>query len=114
MVVQREENQQPYSEMARMRRNVQDFIEREEGDHRFSLFSNKNINVLLLDNFKVPTISAYEGLIDPKEHLDVLNENMDLARVSHLARCHYFVVNLIKNVKKWFKKFLHGFITSLQ
>ena len=97
-----------------MRRNVQNLIEREEGDQGLSPFSNEIINALMLENFKMPTILAYQGLINPKDHLDTFNDYIDLTQVSQAVRCHCFVVTLMKGAKKWFKKFLPQTITLWQ
>ncbi|PON54376.1 hypothetical protein PanWU01x14_196050 [Parasponia andersonii] len=35
----------------------------------------------LLDGFKMPTITPYEGKIDPCDHLDSFNDLMDLSQV---------------------------------
>ena len=84
---------------------MKNLIEREERGSNFSLSLNEIINAPLPYNFKMPDIPAYEGLIDPKDHLDAFNDYIDLSRVSSLARCRCFAVTLTKNAKKWLRKF---------
>ena len=38
-------------------------------------------------SFRMPTIMTYEGKIDPQDHLDAFNDQMDLLQVSSWARC---------------------------
>ena len=53
--------------------------------------------------FCMPTMTTYEGKIDPHDHLDAFNDQMDLLQVSSLAWCRCFVVILTAITKKWFR-----------
>ena len=47
------------------------------------------------------TMATYKGKIDPQDHLDAFNNQMDLIQVTTLARCKCFVVTLPGTTKKW-------------
>ena len=51
--------------------------------------------------FRMPTMAAYEGKIDPLDHLDAFNYQMDLLQVTLLTRCRCFAVTLSGTTKKW-------------
>ena len=57
---------------------------------------------LLPTDFRMPTMTPYEGKTDPQDHLDAFNDQMDLLQVSVRARCQCFAVTLIATSKKWF------------
>ena len=92
--------QQQDSKLVQIKRNVHNLIECEQGDQNLSSFSNEIINAPLPDNFKMLAIPSYEGLTDPKDHLDAFNDYIDMARISSLARSRCFVVTFLKNAKK--------------
>ena len=52
----------------------------------------------------MPQILSYEGKIDPCDHLDAFNIQMDLLQVNDLAKFHYSAVTLTQVAKKWFRK----------
>ena len=64
------------------------------------------------EGFKLPTIKAYEGKLDPKDHLDHFNVLMELHLVSDMAKCRVFAVVLTSGAKKWLKSMTLGSITS--
>ena len=62
--------------------------------------------------FGTPTMAAYEGKIDPLDHLDAFNDQMDLLQVTLLARCWCFTVTLFGTAKKWIRQIEPETITS--
>uniref|UniRef100_A0A803NXH6 Uncharacterized protein n=1 Tax=Cannabis sativa TaxID=3483 RepID=A0A803NXH6_CANSA len=50
--------------------------------------------VPLPPNFKEPQMTPYDGITDPKYHLDELKELMKMKKVSCKARCQCFVITL--------------------
>ena len=48
----------------------------------------------LLVGFSMPTMATYEGKMDPLDHLDAFNEQMDFLQVTTLARYKCFAVTL--------------------
>uniref|UniRef100_A0A803QD01 Retrotransposon gag domain-containing protein n=1 Tax=Cannabis sativa TaxID=3483 RepID=A0A803QD01_CANSA len=67
-------------------------------------FSRNIQSKQLPPNFKEPNILPYEGIADPKYHLDAFNEIMKMKRVTSKARCQCFVVTLRGTTYKWFKR----------
>ena len=65
-----------------------------------SPFSVEIQQALLSVGFRMPTMVAYEGNVDPIDHLDAFNDQMDLLQVTLLARCRCFVVTLSGTTKK--------------
>ena len=49
-------------------------------------------------------MTTYERKIDPQDHLDAFNNQMDLLQVSSWARCRCFAVTLKATAKKWFRQ----------
>ena len=66
----------------------------------------------LPEGFKLSTIKAYEGKLDPHDHLDHFNDLMELHMVSDLAKCRVVVVTLTNGANKWFRSMTPGSITS--
>ena len=58
--------------------------------------------------FRMPTMATYKGKTDPLDHLDAFNERMDLLQVTMLTRCRWFVVTLLRTVKKWIRQIEPG------
>lgn len=52
-----------------------------------SPFSIVVLHAPLSIGFKMPDIKAYNGNIDPQDHLFVFNDLMELHKVSSLAKC---------------------------
>ena len=52
----------------------------------------------------MPPIATYKGKIDPQDHLDTFNDQMDLLQVTSHARCKCFEVMLLGTTKKWIKQ----------
>ena len=57
-------------------------------------------------------MATYEGKIDPLDHLDAFNDQMDLLQVTLLARCRCFAVILSGTAKKWIRIIEPETITS--
>ena len=57
----------------------------------------------LLERFKLPTIKAYEGKLDPQDYLNHFNDLMELHLVLYNAKCRMFAVTFSSGVKKWFR-----------
>ena len=53
--------------------------------------------------FRMPTIAAYEGKVDPLDHLEAFNDQMDLLQVTLLAHSRCFAVTLSGTTKKWIR-----------
>ena len=49
-------------------------------------------------------MATYEGKIDPQDHLDAFNDQMDLLQVSSQACCKCFTVTLTVTAKKRFRQ----------
>ena len=69
-----------------------------------SPFSVEIQQALLPVGFRMPTMAMYEGKTDPLDHLDVLNDQMDLLQVTMLARCRCFAVRLSGQPRSGFAK----------
>ena len=54
--------------------------------------------------FRIPTMTAYEGKTYPKDHFDAFNDQMDPLQVTSYARCRCFTVMLSGTTKKWFRQ----------
>ena len=54
--------------------------------------------------FCMLTMTMYEGKTAPKDHLNALNDQMDLLQVSSRPRCQCFAVTLTTTAKKWFRQ----------
>ena len=81
------------------------------GYHSLS-FSQDIKDAPLPTGFKLPTMTPYEGKIDPQEHLDHFNDFMELHQVSDLMKCRCFAVTLTKGAKKWFRTLKLGSISA--
>ena len=68
--------------------------------------------VSLPAEFRMPTMTTYEGKTDPQDHLDAFNNQMDLLQVSSRARCRCFAVTLTATTKKWFRQIEPETVTS--
>ena len=69
-----------------------------------SPFSLKIQQAPLPTCFHMPTITKYEEKMDPQDHLDAFNDQMDLLQASSRARCRCFTVILTATAKKWFRQ----------
>ena len=57
-------------------------------------------------------MAMYEAKIDPLDHLDAFNDQMNLLQVTMLARCRCFTVTLSRTAKKWIRQIVVGTNTS--
>ena len=64
------------------------------GDNIHSPFMREVKEEPLLARFKMPLILSYKGMTDPRDHMDVFNNQIDLPQVNNLAKCHCFAVTL--------------------
>ena len=64
--------------------------------------------------FKLQSIKAYEGKIDPRDHLDHFNDLMELHMVSDNTKYRMFTVILSNGAKKWFNSLTPGSVTNWQ
>ena len=58
----------------------------------------------LATRFRMLTMATYEGKIDPQDHLDAFNDQMDLLQVTSLAHCRWFTIMLSGTTKKWIRQ----------
>ena len=79
-----------------------------------SSFSWEIYEAKLPEGFKLPTIKAYEGKLDPQDHLEHFNDLMELHLVSEMAKFRVFVVTLMNGAKIWLKTIASRSITSWQ
>ena len=63
-------------------------------------------------DFKMPTMATYKAKVDPLNHLDAFNDQMDLLQVTMLACCWCFPVTLSGTIKKWIHQIEPETITS--
>ena len=73
------------------------------GDNNHSPFTLEIKEEPLPHGSKMPQIPSYEEKTDPRDHLDVFNDQMDLLQVNDLSKCRCFVT-LTQVAKKWFRK----------
>ena len=66
-----------------------------------SLFSAEIQHTPLPTDFRMPTMATYKGKTDTQDHLDALNDQMDLLQVTTLALYKCFTVTLSGTAKKW-------------
>ena len=85
--------------IAAIKENDQELIAAETG----SPFNLEIWEARLSKGFKLPTIKSYEGKLDPPNHLDHLNDLMELHLVSEMAKYRVFTVALTCGAKKWVK-----------
>ena len=62
--------------------------------------------VSLPEGFKLPTIKAHEGKLDPQDHLDHFNNLIELHLVSYNAKCRVFIVTLSSGAKNYFRSMI--------
>ena len=77
-----------------------------------SPFSQEIHEAKLPEGFKILTLKAYEGKLDPQDHLDHFNDLIELHLVSKMAKCRVFVFTLMNGAKKWLKMIAPRSITS--
>ena len=66
------------------------------------------------EGFILLNIKAYEGKVDPQDHLDHFNDLTELHMVSDRAKCRMFAVTISNGAKKWFRSMTPGTVTSWQ
>ena len=69
-----------------------------------SPFSLEIQQASLPTRFRIRTMTTYEGKMDPQDHFDAFNDQMDLLQISSCDRCRCFAVTLTATTKKWFKQ----------
>ena len=69
-----------------------------------SPFSAEIQQAPLPTSFRMPTMATYEGKANPQDHLDSFNDQIDLLKVTTLARCRCFAITLSRTTKKWIRQ----------
>lgn len=63
-----------------------------------------------LENFL--KVQSYNGVRDPDEHVDHIDDRLDYSHANGLMKCKIFVLTLIVSVMTWFKSLQDGSIYS--
>jgi hypothetical protein len=65
-------------------------------------FTNRVMNFPLLDNFKVPPISSYDGRGDPITHIEGFQVHPFFHSIPNETACRVFPLTLKGEVREWF------------
>lgn len=69
-----------------------------------SLFTARVLEHSLSEHFRMPSIPAYDGKTDPRDHIDTFSSWMLLQGSGPEVMCQAFSITLAGSAKRWYRK----------